>query len=692
MTMNFGGIVFVKEGRAAAALLILSLLLSWMPVLGVAQEQNPNLLQYDPDYLATYSIIARDPATGELGMGVQSKAFAAGNRAMHAKGGVAVIAHQASANPMYGAIGIDLIERGYSPQEALDMMVASDEGRDRRQVAILDMHGRTAAWSGTGASDWKGHRCGQNYCAQGNILVGPEVVDAMAASIESSSGPLAERLMDALDAAQAAGGDARGKQSGAILVVAPRAGSGGFSDRVVDIRVDDHPRPLQELRRVLNLFRSGQMVRNANASLAEDDLEDALATATAARDRSPENDNAWVALAAVQARMEQPGDALESLRRAVELNPGRMRTLPRDRNFESLHDNPDFRQLVGAGDPGGASGPGFAANPVPAVGSAAARDRRAVADPEAADPLGEEDVSTFSIIGFDPETQELGVGVQSRAFRAGAIVPYAVAGVGAIATQASANQSYGPRAIELLREGRTPEEVVRIITDEDPRRDVRQVAVIDTQGRVAAHTGVDRVARPNQLAGHILGANYSVQGNTLAGRQVITEMARAYEETTGELAEKLMAALEAGEAAGGDTRGMQAAGIYVVKPIDGDRTTDKWVDIRVDDAVDPYKELRRLLNIGLAPRHAERAEALRAEGSAEEAIAALERALAMYPHRDSYLFTLAEWYAEAGRDRDALNSLRAAIRVRDFWKGEARASPAFTGLRDTEEFQLLTSG
>ena len=661
MTMNYWGIALVKGGRAAAALLALSLLQSWMPAVGAAQE-------YDPDYLATYSIIARDPGTGELGMGVQSKAFAAGNRAMHAKGGVAVIAHQASANPMYGAIGIDLIERGYSPQEALDMMVASDEGRDRRQVAILDMQGRTAAWSGTGASDWKGHRCGRDYCAQGNILAGPEVVDAMAASIESSTGPLAERLMDALDAAEAAGGDARGKQSGAILVVAPRAGSGGFSDRVVDIRVDDHPRPLEELRRVLNLFRSGQMVRNANASLAEGDLEEALATATAARDRSPENDNAWVALAAAQARMERPGDALESLRRAVELNPGRMRTLPRDQNFASLHENPEFLRLVGGGDPG----------PAP--------------DPEAADPLGDEDVSTFSIIGFDPETQELGVGVQSRAFRAGAIVPYAVAGVGAVATQASANQSYGPRAIGLLREGRTPEEVVRIITDEDPGRDVRQVAVIDTQGRVAAHTGADRVARPNQFAGHILGMNYSVQGNTLAGRQVITEMARAYEETDGELAEKLMAALEAGEAAGGDTRGMQAAGIYVVKPIDGTRTTDKWVDIRVDDAVDPYRELRRLLNISLAPRQAERAETLMADGRAEDAISALERALAMYPHRDSYLFTLAEWYAESGRDRDALNSLRAAIRIRDIWREEARASAAFNGLRDTEEFRLLISG
>lgn len=312
-------------------------------------------------------------------------------------------------------------------------------------------------------------------------------------------------------------------------------------------------------------------------------------------------------------------------------------------------------------------------------------------DPEALDPLGEEDVSTFSIIAFDPATRELGVGVQSRAFRAGAIVPWAVAGVGAIATQASANQTYGPRAIELLREGRTPEEVVETITDEDPGRARRQVAVIDVRGRAAAYTGADRVARPDQFAGHMVGTNYSVQGNTLAGRQVITEMARAFEETGGELAEKLMAALEAGEAAGGDTRGMQAAGIYVVKPMEGDRTTDKWVDIRVDDAPDPYRELRRLLDISLAPRRADRAEEMKESGRLADAIAEMEVALEMYPHRDGYLYTLAEWYAEAGRDRDALNSLRAAIRIRDVWRAQARESAAFRDLRELEEFELLTT-
>lgn len=302
---------------------------------------------YDPYELSTFSIIARDPSTGELGMGVQSKAFAAGNRAMHAKGGVAIIAHQASANPMYGAIGLQLLQAGMTPQQALDMMLRSDEGRDSRQVSILDIQGRTAAWTGPATSDWKGHKCGTNYCAQGNILTGPEVVEAIARSFESSSGPLAERLLAALDAAQAAGGDARGMQSGAILVAKPLAGAAGFSDRVIDIRVDDHQTPLAELRRILDLFRSGQMISEANTKLRDGNTTGALETALAARDKSPQNDNAWVALANIYLKMGRKADALDALRRAVELNPANKRQLPRNTNFESLHKDPAFLRIVG---------------------------------------------------------------------------------------------------------------------------------------------------------------------------------------------------------------------------------------------------------------------------------------------------------------------------------------------------------
>jgi len=313
--------------------------------LGVSSDAYGQV--WDADDMGTFSIIARDPATGELGMGVQSKAFAAGNRAMTIKGGVAVIAHQASANPMYGAIGLELLAAGMAPQQALEFMLRSDEGRDNRQVAILDAQGRSAAWSGTGANDWKGHTCGTNYCAQGNILTGADVVAAMVKSIESSSGPLAERLLAALDAAQAAGGDARGMQSGAIVVARPLAGSGGFGDRVVDIRVDDHRAPLVELRRLLNMVRSGQLLTEANRLMTAGSAAEATATAEKATALSPENDNAWVGLASIHLRAGRKPAALQALTRAIELNPANKRQLLRNRNFEALHADAEFKKLVG---------------------------------------------------------------------------------------------------------------------------------------------------------------------------------------------------------------------------------------------------------------------------------------------------------------------------------------------------------
>src|SRR5262249_53464934 len=202
--------------------------------------------------------------------------------------------------------------------------------------------------------------------------------------------------------------------------------------------------------------------------------------------------------------------------------------------------------------------------------------------------------STFSIIAFDPATNELGVAVQSRAFAAGAAVPFAKPGVGAVATQAAANRLYGPKAIALLEQGLSPAGVVKRITDEDPGRDTRQVAVIDTKGRSAVYTGkrvIDRNFDPRDLvhlggyAGHGTGRNFSVQGNTLASEEVVKAMAVAYEQASGSMAERLMDALDAGQSKGGDTRGMQSAGILVVRPIPpgSESTVERIVDIRVDD-------------------------------------------------------------------------------------------------------------
>ena len=295
----------------------------------------------------TFSIVARDPATGELGAAVQSKAFATGSRAISIKGGVAAIAHQASSNPMYGALGMELLTNGMTPQQALDMMLRSDEGRDSRQVAILDISGRSAAWSGSSASDWKGHRCGKDFCAQGNILVGAAVVEGIAQSFESSTGPLAERMLAALDAGQAAGGDARGTQAAALVVAKPLAAA-GFGDRVIDLRVDDSKAPLVELRRLLNMFRARQLVGEANSRLNAGNLAEAAQAAQSAREKSPEFDEAWVIWAVTELRAGRKAAALTALGRAIELNPANKRWLLRNRNLEPLFADPEFKRLTGA--------------------------------------------------------------------------------------------------------------------------------------------------------------------------------------------------------------------------------------------------------------------------------------------------------------------------------------------------------
>jgi len=324
----------MSGGRALLSAIVIALLV-------------PSTVHPQSNAEGTFSLVARDPITGELGMAVQSKAFATGSRTITIKGGVAVIAHQADSNPMYGAIGLELLAAGMSPQQALDQMLRSDEGRNNRQVAILDVTGRTAAWTGPGAQDWKGHRCGVNFCAQGNILTGPEVVQAIATTFETAMGPLAERMLAALDAGQAAGGDARGTQAAALVVAKPLAGSAGFGDRVIDLRVDDSRAPLVELRRLLNMFRSRQLVGDANALLRVRKMKEAADAALAAREKSPEFDEAWVVWAATELGAGRKASTLDALRRAIELNPANRRQLPKSRDFESLWADPEFQKIIG---------------------------------------------------------------------------------------------------------------------------------------------------------------------------------------------------------------------------------------------------------------------------------------------------------------------------------------------------------
>jgi uncharacterized Ntn-hydrolase superfamily protein len=207
--------------------------------------------------VSTYSIAACDLEAGQWGVATQSKFLGVGSVVPWAEPGVGAIATQAYANPRYGPEGLALLREGLSAQEAAERLTAGDDGRDHRQLGIVDRRGRAASYTGTECMEWAGGRTGEGYAAQGNILVSAATVEAIADTFEASAGrPLVERLLDCLDAAQAAGGDRRGQQSAALLVVERDGGYAGLSDVVFDLRVDDHERPLEELRRIYGLHQA----------------------------------------------------------------------------------------------------------------------------------------------------------------------------------------------------------------------------------------------------------------------------------------------------------------------------------------------------------------------------------------------------------------------------------------------------
>lgn len=202
----------------------------------------------------TFSIVGCDLRTSEWGVAVASKFLAVGAVVPWAQGGVGAIATQSYANTAYGPQGLQLMRDGQSAREVIDTLVAGDAGRAQRQVGVVDARGRSATHTGDECMAWAGGRTGRGYAAQGNILAGPAVVDGMADSFEASDGqPLGERLIAALLAGDEAGGDRRGKQSAALKIVSPGRGYAGFNDIAMDLRVDDHAEPVQELRRLLDL-------------------------------------------------------------------------------------------------------------------------------------------------------------------------------------------------------------------------------------------------------------------------------------------------------------------------------------------------------------------------------------------------------------------------------------------------------
>jgi len=207
--------------------------------------------------IATYSIAACDLEAGEWGVATQSKFLAVGSVVPWAEPHVGAIATQAYANPRYGPEGLDLLRAGRSAQEVVAALTEADADRDHRQIGVVDAKGGAATFTGTGCDDWAGGRTGEGYAAQGNILVSGNTVEAIAETFEANAGrALAERLIECLAAGQAAGGDSRGQQSAALLVVAKDGGYGGLSDILVDLRVDDHEHPIPELQRLYGLHQA----------------------------------------------------------------------------------------------------------------------------------------------------------------------------------------------------------------------------------------------------------------------------------------------------------------------------------------------------------------------------------------------------------------------------------------------------
>lgn len=238
----------------------------------------------------TFSIVARDAVTGEMAVGVQSHWFSVGTAVSWGEAGVGVVATQSFVNKSYGIKGLNLMKQGKTAPEALQELLAADEGREVRQVAMIDVNGNVNSFTGKNCIDHAGHIAGKNYSVQSNMMLTDKVNAAMAAAFEQSEGkPLAERVLLALKAAQLAGGDIRGKQSAAILVVAGKSNGQPWNERLIDLRVDDHKAPLDELDRLLRIFRAYEHMDKGDLATEKNDMELAMKEYGAAMKMFPDN-------------------------------------------------------------------------------------------------------------------------------------------------------------------------------------------------------------------------------------------------------------------------------------------------------------------------------------------------------------------------------------------------------------------
>lgn len=294
----------------------------------------------------TYSIVARDSVTGEMGVAVQSHWFSVGSLVTWGEAGVGVVATQSFVDPAYGPLGLDLMRAGKTAPQALEGLLASDPGMDVRQVAMLDAKGNVAAHTGKKCIPGAGHIVGEQFSVQANLMLNDKIWSAMAKAYREAKGDLAERLLAALDAAQEAGGDIRGKQSAAILIVRGKNTGRPWVDRIMELRVEDHPEPLKELRRLVNVHRAYQHMNNGDLATEHNDIDGALKEYNAAMQMFPDNLEMkyWTAVSLVNAgRLKE---SLPLFKNVFEHDPNWLTLTPRLLSVELLKVNDKELELI----------------------------------------------------------------------------------------------------------------------------------------------------------------------------------------------------------------------------------------------------------------------------------------------------------------------------------------------------------
>lgn len=296
--------------------------------------------------IATFSIVGRDPVTNELGVAVASRFFAVGSVVPWAEANVGAVATQSFANTSFGWRGLELLRFGLDPEEAINLLLRTDDNPEKRQVGIVSASGKSATYTGSECISWAGGRNALNYAIQGNILTGESVVTSMEKAFLETTGTLAERLYAALVAGDREGGDSRGKQSAALIIVKEGAGYGGYTDLAIDIRVDDHPEPFQELGRLLQIAQVNYAWNEGWTLFTQKQYQQALPAIERAATLAPDNAEVLYDLAVIRLATGESEKCLEALQKAIILNPKLKKQAAADPDLNPISQNKVFLKLV----------------------------------------------------------------------------------------------------------------------------------------------------------------------------------------------------------------------------------------------------------------------------------------------------------------------------------------------------------